>query len=384
MGIKLSHVLGAAAGRISKNIDTARERQHKELDEERLEERWRSRQDYTSDLTNKQDREREKKAVEQMTKSLNYFGVPQGVQAGIIAGGKTAVDDALNMAQTARKNGIATSTLWTTVPDPADREKVAGVDTGLQFNVEGWAEMNKGPDAKYSNFTAMKVAELQKRFKFKEGSKEYIKSTKQIEEIEKMRQSELAKTDTDADVVSLAEERLSWKANVAQAMTSVGMSIGISGMVEGVTEGKERQWGLGQLRAIQSHESYFNRYDNLDVKSRIVNQTNTITDNLVRFLNSKKISEDQAMSVEGTDRIDIPENAILTGLGSDQIEANAEAGMYKAGTTLYNNFGEAFYYTGIPLYIQKQTKNGRISMISSFIRGDSSIGYSYYDPQENK
>ena len=125
MGIKLSQVLGAAAGRVSKNIDLERKRLHEEMTAEKTEDSYRARQDYQYELDTKKERAKENKTLEERTKALNYYGVPQEIQAQILSS-NASYEDAIAVAKLGRKNGVPTSQLYSVVPNSADRKTIVG------------------------------------------------------------------------------------------------------------------------------------------------------------------------------------------------------------------------------------------------------------------
>lgn len=380
MGIKLSQVLGAAAGRVSKNIDLERKRLHEEMTAEKLEESYRKRQDYDYELDTKRERDKENKKIEERTKALNYYGIPQEMQAQILSS-ESGYEDAIAVAKLGRKNGVPTSQLYSVVPNSADRKAIAGAVTSegekYSLNLEMWKELNKPADAKVTSLSQLSALKLNQRFKYKPESAEYKRLTKEISEINKQRDEETKSSNLNVDPVTTTEINSAWKDARIEGTSFAGFQYTMGELTDALSDDDVLNYSGGILRAVSIFDGRFGSLDSDNVRSKVTDATNRITSDIVRKLNSKEVTPQQASGQDSN--VDTVTKGILTGKTRAEIYAGIQSNQYQAGSTLYDNNGVPYYFSGVPLYVT--LPDGK-SYLTPVISNRADVSYSYYKPQD--
>ena len=367
MGIKLSQVLGAAAGRVSKNIDLERKRLHEEMTAEKTEDSYRARQDYQYELDTKKERAKENKTLEERTKALNYYGVPQEIQAQILSS-NASYEDAIAVAKLGRKNGVPTSQLYSVVPNS---EKYA-------LNLDMWKELNASPDAKVTSLSQLSAVKLNQQFKHKAGSPEYIRLANEIKTINEQRALATKATTLEVDPVTQSEERQAWKASMIEGTSFAGFGYTMGELSEALSDDDVLNYSGGILRAVSIYDGMFGNLDSDNVKTRVEDQTSRVSSDIIRKLNSKKVTPQQASGQDTN--VSLVPKGILTGKSQLEIIKAVKANQYQAGSTLYDSQGVPYYFSGVPLYVT--FPDGK-SFLTPLISNRSDLSYSYYNPQGN-
>ena len=381
MGIKLSQVLGAAAGRVSKNIDLERKRLHEEMTAEKTEDSYRARQDYQYELDTKKERAKENKTLEERTKALNYYGVPQEIQAQILSS-NASYEDAIAVAKLGRKNGVPTSQLYSVVPNSADRKAIVGSanEEGEKYalNLDMWKELNASPDAKVTSLSQLSAVKLNQQFKHKAGSPEYIRLANEIKTINEQRSLATKATTLEVDPVTQSEERQAWKASMIEGTSFAGFGYTMGELSEALSDDDVLNYSGGILRSVSIYDGKFGNLDSDNVKTRVEDQTSRVSSDIIRKLNSKEVTPQQASGQDSN--VSLVPKGILTGKSQLEIIKAVKANQYQAGSTLYDSQGVPYYFSGVPLYVT--LPDGK-SFLTPLISNRSDLSYSYYNPQGN-